>query len=325
MIRKSCTMALLAGALAICGAGASPSGLEAQAPIELTGATGGFDYLVSDGANQRIYGSHPGANSVVVIDTKAGTAKDLNVGVEVNGIAVVKKLGEVIFAGGGGKVLVYNAKTLAKKTEVALDGPGDDIGLDPKNGLLYIDEDKGSKAWVFDTSTDKITGTVALGGVAEFIEYDKHTDKLYQNIKSTDSVQVIDPATNAVVATWSSLPAKSPHGLAIDSKGGRVFTGGRNGVLAVLDIRTGKVTGQAEIAPCDQITFDAKTQRVYTAGSGFVSVVDVSANGPKLIENVAVSPKAHTLAVDPATGDLWIAYPNDGKSYVQRLKATRTK
>ena len=46
----------------------------------------------------------------------------------------------------------------------------------------------------------------------EFLEYDKGTDKIYLNIKSTDHLQVIDPETRKVVSTWSTAPMKSPHG-----------------------------------------------------------------------------------------------------------------
>jgi glutamine cyclotransferase len=319
-------MAILLAALAAPQLRAAAATLEPQTPVALPGAAGSFDWLAPDMANHRIFASHPGAKGVVVIDTQTGTASELSVGVEVNGVAISKKAGEVYFAGGGQKVLVYDAQSLAKKKEISLDGPADTISLNSDTGLLYVDEDEGKQVWVVDPAAGKVVGSVAIAGVPEFVAYDRRTAKLYQNVKTTDSVQVIDPATNAVVATWPTLPAKSPHGLAIDGKGGRLFIGGKNGQLAVLDIKTGSVIASAEIAPgVDQVSYDAKSRHVYCAGGGFVSVVDVTVGSVKLIEKIPVAAKAHTLAVDTASGDVWIAYPDGDKSYVERLKATAVR
>lgn len=311
---------------AICLAVAGPAmadgpSLVAQAPVPLAAPAGGFDYLVADAANHRIFASHPGAKGAVVIDTKDGSASALDLGVVVNGVAVDRRQNKVYFGGEGGKVLVYDGKTLQKVDEITLDGPGDDIALDATKGALYVDQRDGSTVWVIDTATDKVVGTVTLGGAAEFIAYDRRSDRLYQNVKSTNSVQVIDPSTNAVIATWPTAPATSPHGLAVDGRGGRVFSAGKNGELVAIDISTGKVTASTEIAPgVDQIVYDAPRHRVYCAGAGTVSVVDASDSGLKLLDKIQAGAGTHNLAVDPATGDVWVAYADGDKSYVECLK-----
>ena len=59
----------------------------------------------------------------------------------------------------------------------------------------------------------------------EKMEYDRTSDRIYQNIKSNNTVQVIDPATNKVEKTFDTAPAVGPHGLAIDGKNSAALLG----------------------------------------------------------------------------------------------------
>ena len=133
---------------------------------------------------------------------------------------------------------------------------------------------------------------------------------------------MIDPATHTVTATWSTAPATGPHGLAVDEKAHRLFSAGKNGKLAAIDTRTGKVIGSANIEPgVDQIGIDPALKRIYCAcGSGAISVVGEMPDGVALLGDVPVTPGTHTLAVDPKTHAVWISYANAHDSYVQRYR-----
>ena len=140
------------------------------------------------------------------------------------------------------KVVMLDYTTLKKTGEIAVTGPVDDILYCPKNGMVYADHDDGEDVWVIDAKTEKIVGTVTIPTAPEKVEYDRTSDRIYQNIKSNNTVQVIDPATNKVEKTFDTTPAIGPHGLAIDGKTQRLFSAGSNGKLAVIDMKTGKVT-----------------------------------------------------------------------------------
>src|SRR5438128_1297333 len=75
----------------------------------------------------------------------------------------------------------------------------------------------------------------------EYVIYDPASDRIFQNIKSNDSLLVIDPASNTIQQRWKTAPARKPHGLAIDSDTKRLFCAGQNGKLAVIDATSGKV------------------------------------------------------------------------------------
>jgi DNA-binding beta-propeller fold protein YncE len=153
------------------------------------------------------------------------------------------------------------------------------------------------------------------------LNYDPASDKLYQNIVSTNSVVVIDPATNTVTATWSTLPATAPHGQVIDSVTGRVFAVGTNGILVAIDIKTGAVIAQAPVAPrVDQIAFDPGTMRIYCAsGTGIVSVVQETTAGLASLGDVVVPEHAHTITADPKLHNVWIAYGGRQDDFIMPL------
>jgi len=124
--------------------------------------------------------------------------------------------------------------------------------------------------------------------------YDRASERIYQNIKSNSTVQVIDPTTNKVEKTFNTAPATGPHGLAVDSAAQRLYTAGSNGKLVVIDLKTGKVISTVDIEKgVDQIAYDRTNKNIYCACKGAISVAQATDDGAKLIGNVP-RPKAAT-------------------------------
>ncbi|MBV8101728.1 MAG: hypothetical protein JOZ31_21505, partial [Verrucomicrobia bacterium] len=78
-----------------------------------------------------------------------------------------------------------------------------------------------------------------------------------------------------------------------------------------------------DIAPgVDQIAFDPGNQRIYCAsGQGKLSVLQETVEGAKSLGEIETPKGAHTLAVDPDTHSVWIAFAKDGAAYIAELKA----
>ena len=297
--------------------------LKAQPPLTVPGGPGGFDWMLVDQSQHRLYAAHGGTKTLVVLNLKTQEIRQINAG-DVAGVAVDTPGGKVFTGGGDQKVVVLSNATLAKIGEIPVTGPVDDIKYDPKNDRVYADHDDGAEVWVINAKTDKLVGTVPIAGAPEAMVYDAETDRLYQNVKPADCVDVINPATGKVTAIWTTVPAHSPHGLVLDPVSGRLFSAGGNGILAVLDRRTGKVAASVAIAPgTDQIAFDPGTRRIYCAGRGFISVVQETASGVRLLGNVPSPKRAHTIAVDTATGAVWVSYSDAGGSYLQKFTAAK--
>ena len=316
-------LAIFSLVLASTAALAAEAPLKAQKPIVVPGGAGGFDWMLVDPDRNVLFATHPDKKTLTTLNLKTHKVKEIAVG-DVSGVAIDAADSKIFVGGAGQHIIVLDRQTLTKIDDIPVTGPVDNIVFDPKNDTIYADHDDGTEVWVIDGKTNKITGTVPVAGAPEYIAYDAGTDRLYQNIKPANQTSVIDPATNTVVATWPTAPAKSPHGLAIDAATEPV-SAGKNGKLAVLDLKTGSVITSVDIAPgTDQIAFDPGNKRVYCAtGGGFISVVQETDSGAALVANVPVAKEAHTIAVDPATHDVWICYPGATESYLQKFVAAK--
>lgn len=302
----------------------SRSFLTSGSPIILAGKAARFDFMEVDSINDRLLAAHSGAGQLAIVDLKTGKAVySVEVG-NVQGVAVDLKSGTYILGDASERKIVFvSSRTLKKTGELKVNGPVDAIAYDSKNGFAYAGQDDGDHVWVIDVRNQKLVTTIPISGVPEFISYDPVTDRLYQNIKTKDSVSVINPKTNTVEAEWSTLPATGPHGLAIDSASGHLFIAGHNEKLVELNIKTGKVISQATIAPgTDQISFDSTTSIVYCASQGFISAVKETSSGLQAIGDTPTAPHAHTLAVDANRHQVWISYADKEHSYLQKFEST---
>ena len=298
--------------------------LTVQDPVIVPDSKGGFDYLQVDAPARRLLANHTGNNTLDVLDLDSGKLlKHIPTG-KAQGVAVVADAGKYYVSVSREKIVaIIDSKTLMKTGEIKLDGPSDALVYDPKNHCLYVGHDDETDLWVIDTRTDKIVASIKIGAGPEYVIYDPESDRVFQNIKSNDTLLVIDPASNTIKETWPTAPAKNPHSLAYSRYTKRLYCGGTNGKLAILDSQTGKVVGTADIAKgVDQGVFDPDKKRIYCAcGSGFVSVLEETADGVKSLGNIKTAPGAKTIALDPKTHALWVAYADKEHSYVRKLTA----
>ncbi len=280
-----------------------PAPLVADKTVELPKA-GGFDAMAFDAENHRVLAAHTGAGTLAVLDTDSGKVDEIVTGA-INGVAVSKKLDRYFVAGANNTLVAIDRKTLQVAGRAPLTGPADIVAVDTKRGQVYVAHDDGTEDWVFDGATLKLVGTVVVEEAPEFIEYDKTTDRIYENIKSSNHLQVIDPETRKVVATWDTAPMTSPHGLALDKKAGRAYAAGKNGKLVVFDMATGKVVNTAAIAPGgDGIGIDPKLGRVYCPGKGKLTVISTA--DASVVGEIDLPAGSKNLAVDTATHTVWV-------------------
>ncbi|HVT12674.1 MAG TPA: hypothetical protein VHE55_10440 [Fimbriimonadaceae bacterium] len=291
-------------------------------PIVVPGGPGHFDFMNIDAKNRLVFACHPGKSSFAVVDLSNDQVKDVEMGVECNGIGV-DSAGHRVFAAGPGKTLVcVDTKTWTKKSTLDLGGPGDCVQFDSKRGLVYVDNDDGTNLWIVNPSGMKLVGSVTIKEAPEYMEYDPGRDRIFQAIKSTNTVQVIDPNSRKVLDEWKLGDLTSPHGLAVDRKLGRVFVAGKNGKLVVLDAATGKLLRTMDIVRgSDQIAYDGSLHRLYIPSQGKIQVIGVSKESETLVGEVDVNADCHRVAIDPQSHDVWVAYSDKSNSYVQKFQA----
>ena len=142
---------------------------------------------------------------------------------------------------------------------------------------------------------------------------------LFQVLKDANLVAVIDPSDNKVLESWPTAPAASPHGLSLVLDSGSLLVAGGNGKLVLIDRSTGKVRASADIAPrVDEMAYDPELHQAYCAsGQGKISVVGVSGDKLTSLGEAASMPGLHSIAVDPKTHLVWIAYSKDDLAFAQ--------
>lgn len=320
------TKAFLIAVLAFCTAGmfhhgvmAAPHGqvLRPKTAIEVSVACKRFDLMAVDKTQHRLLAAHSRAGTLTVVDLVHNRLEaEIPVG-RSSGVAVDTRDGKY-FVGTTKGVAVVNSKTLKKTNFIQTPGPTDAMVFSPNNGKLFVGHDDGKELWVINARRDKVTGHIAIPGAPELMAIDPHAHRLYLNIKPRNEVIAINTVTDEIVSHWSSLPTKFPHGLALDVRHHRLYVAGHSHMVSVFSLPSGKQEKGIDIGPghVDQIAFDSRAGRLYCPSSGRLVVVKVSGRSSTVLGSVPIPKGTHSVAVDPNSHWVWIAYADNNHSYL---------
>jgi DNA-binding beta-propeller fold protein YncE len=265
------------------------------------GGAGAFDYLAVDAAAKRLYVTH--GTEIVVIET----ASDAIVGritdtPRVHGIAFAPNGKGFTSNGGENKVSIVDLKTLQTLSKVETGANPDAILYEPTRKEIYALNHSGKSATVIDADRGTVAATIPLGGQAETGQADPGLGRVFVNIENTSTIDVIDVAAHAVVASWPVAPAESPTGMAIDASSHRLFVGGGK-AMVMIDAKTGKVIANAPICSGTDATFyDADRKMAFSScGDGNITAVKVAGDTLSVVQTIATARGARTMTIDPST------------------------
>jgi YVTN family beta-propeller protein len=273
------------------------------------GGDGGWDYLIADSQDHRLYVSH--ATQVIVFDTKSGE----KIGAipdtpGVHGVAVAHRLGlGFVSAGRANNVVVFDLKTFEVKSKIDTGKNPDWIYYDEASNKVFTCNGGSNDLTVIDAATLKVVGTTPLGGKPETAMSDG--GKLFINLEDKSSIVVVDTKSLKLEKTWPLAPCEEPTGLDIDRKNKRVFAGCGNKTMVAVDYTTGKVVGSVTTGEgTDALSFDPALGYIYTSNGqdGTMSVIHQdSPTKYTLVENVPTAKGARTMAVDTETHTAYLA------------------
>jgi DNA-binding beta-propeller fold protein YncE len=270
--------------------------------IDIGGPASGWDYLTSDPGAHRLYVSN--GTRVAVVDTEAskviGEIPDTP---GVHGIALAQHLNKgFISCGRANKVVVFDLKTLKATGEVATGKNPDAISYEPVTGRVFTFNGGSKDSTAFDAKTGAVAGTIPMGGKPEFAQVDgKGT--IYVNNEDSGEILEVNAKALKVARKWSLAPCESPSGLAIDTKHARLFSVCENKLMAISDIKTGKVLTTLPIGEgADGVAFDPGTGTAFSSnGEGTMTVVQDVKGKYEVVQTVTTKRGARTVTVDTAT------------------------
>lgn len=270
--------------------------------IEIGGPASFWDYLTSDPGAHRLYVSN--GTRVVVVDTAAGKIiGEIPDTPGVHGIALAQGMGKgFISCGRANKVVVFDLNTLKATSEVATGKNPDAISYEPVTGRVFTFNGGSKDSTAFDAKTGVVAGTIPMGGKPEFSQVDGK-GMIYINNEDTSEILEVDAKGLKVARKWSLAPCESPSGLAIDAKHARLFSVCENKLMAISDIKTGKLLTTLPIGEgADGVAFDPGTGTAFSSnGEGTMTVVRETKGKYEVVQTVTTKRGARTVAVDTAT------------------------
>jgi YVTN family beta-propeller protein len=276
-------------------------------PIPL-GAGERWDYVTYDPVDNRAYVAH--GDHVTVVDLTKGVAIG-DIGPfpgGTHGIAISHATGEGFTDDGkAGIVGVFDLKTYKVKKTIPAAPDADGIILDPVSGHVFVIDGDSGVVTVIDPKTDTSIGTITIGAGLEAGDVDGK-GRFYVDGAEKHEIVAIDTATDTVAAHWPLVGCEKPHGVAVDTAEHRVFASCANKVMVAVDSNTGANIATFPIGGFnDGATFDTKRARALSSnGDGTLTVVQAGNGAPALLGEVKTLPSARTIAVDPATGTLFL-------------------
>ncbi len=268
----------------------------------LLGGDGGWDYLRFDPDANRLFIARE--TRVMVVDLNAGklTAEILDT-LGVHGVAfdAVRKRG-VTSNGKANTASIFDLESLKVVGNVPTGAKPDGILWEPFTKTVLTMNGAANSVTMIDTGTQQPVATIALPGRPETAVSDGKGE-VFVNLEDKAQIAVIDIAKRGVIHIWNLAGCSEPTGLAIDITHARLFSGCHNGVLIVVDARSGANIAKVPIGMgVDAVAFDEEIHTIFTSNKeGSVSVIEqVEADTYRNLQTVTTLPGAKTMALDPS-------------------------
>lgn len=227
----------------------------------------------------------------------------------VHDIAFVPKLGKgYISDGRDNAVTVFDLKTLKEIKRIPVGERPDVMAFDTATNHVFTFNGGSQDATVVDPKTDTVVGTVKLDGKPEFARVDGR-GMMYVNIEDKSEIQKVDTKALKVLGSWPLTPGEEPTGLGFDVKRGLLFSACANEMMAISDVKTGKVVATPKIGKGpDGAAFDPGTGLAFSPNGqdGTLTILRREGNDFVVQATVATQRGARTMALDPKTHKIYL-------------------
>ncbi len=273
------------------------------------GGTGGWDYVTYDASSKRLFVSR--ATHVMVVDPHSGSVVgDIPNTPGVHGIALAPDLRKGFTSNGAdGTITVFALPSLETLATIQTNGKNPDgIAYEPATQRVVALNGGSNDATVIDARTGIVVATIPLAGRPEFPAADGR-GTVYVNIESTSEIVAIDTRAATVAARFPLGTCRNPTGLSMDVPHRRLFTA-CTGEMGVVDADTGKMLATLPTgAGTDATAYDDRRSLAFASNGREATVTVVREDDPNhftVLQNTATAPGARTMALDPASGSIYL-------------------
>jgi DNA-binding beta-propeller fold protein YncE len=169
---------------------------------------------------------------------------------------------------------------------------------------------KDGDATLIDPAAAKPLGRLPVGGKLEFAVADGH-GRVYVNIEDQNAIAVIDTAARKVTGHYPLPGCDGPTGLGFDAESGLLVAACANRLAVAVHAADGSAVGDklAIDRHPDAVIFDAARKAFYIpcGRDGTLAVIaEASGGGLSVTAKIPTAVGAHTGALDPKTGRLYL-------------------
>jgi DNA-binding beta-propeller fold protein YncE len=272
------------------------------------GGDGGWDYIVPDPPNHRLFIARQ--NRVMVVDEGTGTLLGEVTGIQgAHGTAIAQESGHGFATSGNDQsVVMFDLKTFKALARIPAAEDADAILYDGASNRVFTLNGDAHSSTVIDPREGTVVTNISLGGKPEY-GVSAGDGKVYANLTDTSEVVEIDANKAIVTRRWSTSPCKQPVSIAIDVGHHRLFSGCRSGVMAVSDYQAGKVFATLPIGTgVDGAGFDAASGDAFASNADGTLTV-IHQDGPDLYhvaQSVSTPQGARNMGLDPTNHRVYI-------------------
>ena len=272
------------------------------------GGDGGWDYIVPDPPNHRLFIARQ--NRVMVVDEDSGTLLGEITGIQgAHGTAVAEATGHGFATSGNDQsVVMFDLKTFKALGRIPAAEDADAIIYDSASNRVFTFNGDAHSSTVIEPKAGTLITNIPLGGKPEY-GASAGDGKVYANLTDISEVVEIDAKTATVARRWSTAPCKQPVAMALDTAHHRLFSGCRSGVMAISDYQAGKVVATVPIgAGVDGTGFDAASGNAFASNAdGTLTVVHQDAPDQyHVLETLQTPQGSRNLGLDPTNHRVFV-------------------
>ena len=278
--------------------------------IDLPGDKGGHgDWVIFDRDTGTVWLAQTPDHNVVVLDTKTLTVRHVIADIE-NGNNIALTPDYAFLAENTSNVIiVVDKRSFAPIARLHPQDKGTTRSVfDAKEGVLLVTTDTGEAIVIAATppfatrSHTRLQPDPAKDGPDVGL-YAPSLGRFYQPVDNV--VDVIDPASGAVLAVWSPGVKGRVKPMVYDAKTGHFLAGTTDRKMLVLDKEGSLVTSIPVAGAVDETTIDEGLRRAYVGDkAGGIEVIDLDQN--TVVATLPSEPDVHTLAVDTASHRIFV-------------------